>query len=122
MTPLIRWRRFYNNYQSCDASNYVYGPQADGASFNYDQWTSYLAGTPSKNAKLLVGIPGSQSAAESQSWIQPKDLPKLVNYVKDKSLFGGIMFYEASESDKLNDNGCNFAQEVSSVLKTGKTC
>jgi len=117
------WVQWYNNYQDCDASNYVYGPQAEGASFNYDQWTNYLSGTPSRNAKILVGLPASKTAAASQSWIDPKDLPKLVDYVQDKPMFGGIMFWEASESDKYQGaNSCNYAQEVSNILKTGGTC
>jgi chitinase len=116
------WVQFYNNEQNCDAAVYVYGPKYEGATFNYDAWIDYVKGTPSENAKFLVGIPASSTAAHSVSYIQPPDLPKLIDYVKNKPQFSGIMFWEASESDKYSKNGCNFAQEVRSVLDTGSTC
>jgi chitinase len=81
-----------------------------------------LSGTPSSAAKLFVGIPASEGAAASQSFIQPGDLHTLYDNVKDKPMFSGIMFWEAGESDTINDNGCTFAQSVKSVFTTGNSC
>lgn len=114
--------QFYNNYENCDASNYVNGPQAEGAAFNYDDWVTYLNGTPSKNAQVYVGIPASPEAAASQSYIDPQNLPKLTQYMSGKDKYAGIMFWEAAESDKYSNNGCDFAQEVSHIFKTGGVC
>ena len=48
--------QFYNN-DYCSAYQLF---QKDGGSFNYDSWVSYVANTPSKNAKLFIGLPASQ--------------------------------------------------------------
>ncbi|KAB8446242.1 hypothetical protein FH972_025224 [Carpinus fangiana] len=115
------WVQFYNNEEACDASNFVYG-SFSGGEFNYDAWTDYLSGGPSADAKLVVGIPASVNAARPNSFIQPQDLPKLVQEVQGKPQFSGIMFWEAAESDTINDNGCTFAQSVKRVLTTGSAC
>lgn len=51
------WIQFYNN------NDYAPDPCSLGlpgdAPFNYNNWTSYIANTPSKNAKLFVGVPVS---------------------------------------------------------------
>jgi chitinase len=51
----ILWIKFYNN-PSCDGIN---------GGFNFDAWTQFLSGTPSANAQLFIGLPGSSSAAGS---------------------------------------------------------
>lgn len=51
------WVQFYNN------NDYAPDPCSLGlpgdAPFNYNNWTSFLETTPSKNAKLFVGVPVS---------------------------------------------------------------
>lgn len=50
------WVPFYNN-PSCS----VNGP------INYDVWVSAIAGTPSANAKIFIGVPASPNAATGTS-------------------------------------------------------
>jgi chitinase len=46
------WIQFYNNNNyTVPCSLGING----GAAFNYNNWTSYIASTPSKGAKLFVG-------------------------------------------------------------------
>jgi chitinase len=115
--------QFYNN-DYCSAYQLF---QNDGGSFNYDSWVSYVANTPSKNAKLFIGLPASKLASTGDSsgtkyWISTTDLPKLVSQYKSHAQFGGIMLWDAASSDTVSLNGCNYAQEVHSVLTTGLAC
>ncbi|TAQ91045.1 hypothetical protein B7494_g667 [Chlorociboria aeruginascens] len=102
--------QFYDN-PSCEAF------PTDG-SFNYDKWATYIQGTDSKTAKLLIGLPASPVAADSAGYVPPEKLPTLLNKYKTHASFGGVMLWEASESDKVNDNGCHYSQEVHAVLTT----
>lgn len=67
-------------------------------------------------------MPASTAAATSISYVAPEDLAPLVNEYKTHANFGGLMEWEASQSDTLNDNGHTFAQEVRCILDTGATC
>ncbi|KAL7785943.1 glycoside hydrolase family 18, chitinase [Trichoderma ceciliae] len=119
------WVQFYNN------NNYAPDPCSlginGGAPFNYDSWTSFLATTPSKNAKLFVGVPASPLAANgspsgSVYYATPSQLAGIVNEVKGNSNFGGVMMWSAGFSDSNVNNGCNYAQEAKSILLTGSPC
>lgn len=46
------WIQFYNN-PYCSPPNAI----------NYDDWKSYIAGTPSANAKLYIGVPAAPDGA-----------------------------------------------------------
>ncbi|KIN07799.1 glycoside hydrolase family 18 protein [Oidiodendron maius Zn] len=115
--------QFYNN-DECSAYQLF---QNDGGSFNYDSWVSYVAGTPSAGAKLFVGLPASKDASTGDSsgskyYVSPANLVSLVSKYKSHAQFGGIMLWDAGNSDTVNVNGCNYAQEVHSVLNTGAAC
>lgn len=116
--------QFYNN-DECSAYQLFDG---DGqGTFNYDDWVSYVAGTPSENALLFIGLPASQDASTGDSggskyWISTTDLPTLVSDYSSHAQFGGIMLWDAGNSDTVSVNGCNYAQEVHSVLTTGSAC
>src|ERR1051326_13911 len=51
------WVQFYNNNPTCAL------PFNNNAAFNYDQWVSFTAGTPSSNAKIFIGVPAAPLAA-----------------------------------------------------------
>jgi chitinase len=115
--------QFYNN-DGCSAYQLF---NNDGGSFNYDAWVSYVSGTPSSGAKLFVGLPASPDASTGDSsgskyYVSPTNLASLVGTYSSHAQFGGIMLWDAGNSDTVNDNGCNYAQEVHSVLTTGSPC
>jgi chitinase len=115
--------QFYNN-DECSAYQLF---QNDGGSFNYDSWVSYVAGTPSSGAKLFVGLPASKLASTDDNsgakyYVTPANLVKLVSQYKSHAQFGGVMLWDAGYSDTVSSNGCNYAQEVHSVLNTGAAC
>ncbi|KAI1110826.1 putative endochitinase CHI2 [Nemania sp. NC0429] len=118
------WPQFYNN------NNYTYPcalPINGNAPFNYNQWLSYTAGTPSANAKIFVGVPAAPLGANggpggATYYATPDQLAGIVSSVKGNSRFGGIMMWSAGFSDTNVVSGCTYAQQAKSILNTGKTC
>ncbi|KAH8690721.1 putative chitinase [Talaromyces proteolyticus] len=118
------WIQFYNN------NNYTY-PCALGingdAAFNWNDWVSFTANSSSKGAELYVGVPASDLGANgtptgSVYYATPDQLATIVSGIKGDASFGGVMMWSAGFSDANVNNGCTYAQEVSSILKTGKPC
>ncbi|EHK51122.1 glycoside hydrolase family 18 protein [Trichoderma atroviride IMI 206040] len=118
------WIQFYNNNNyTVPCSLGING----GAPFNYNNWTSFVETTPSKNAKLFVGVPASPLGANgsptgSVYYATPQQLAQIVAEVKGNSNFGGIMMWSAGFSDSNVNNGCNYAQEAKNILLTGSPC
>ncbi|KAI0883295.1 glycoside hydrolase family 18 protein [Annulohypoxylon maeteangense] len=118
------WPQFYNN------NNYTYPcalPVNGNAPFNYDGWVEFTASGPSKDAKILIGVPASPLASNGSPsgetyYATPEQLLTIVNSVKDESRFGGVMMWSAGFSDANVNNGCTFAQEVNSILTKGAVC
>lgn len=115
--------QFYNN-DPCSANSYADGDKSD---FNFDDWKSYIGGGSSSNAQLFIGIPAGVDGATGDSsgakyYLQPSQMASLVNDYKSHAGFAGVMLWDAGNSDTVNDNGCTYSEEVSSVLKTGNTC
>ncbi|TAQ84940.1 hypothetical protein B7494_g6722 [Chlorociboria aeruginascens] len=118
------WVQFYNN------NNYTH-PCSLGfngnAPLNYDQWQTFIAGTPSADAKLFFGVPAAPLAANGSPsgetyYITPDELAALVGEYKSNSAFGGVMMWSAGFSDTNVNDGCTYAQEAHSILLTGSPC
>ncbi|KAI0441188.1 putative endochitinase CHI2 [Xylaria telfairii] len=118
------WPQFYNN------NNYTYPcalPINGNAPFNYDKWLTYTAGTPSKDAKIFVGVPASPLGANGAPsgetyYATPDQLATIIGGVKSESRFGGIMMWSAGFSDSNVIGGCNYAQQARSILDNGSPC
>jgi chitinase len=110
------WVQFYNN-PGCSVNGQI----------NYNDWKAKIAGTPSANAKIFIGVPASPLAATgtesgSQYFLEPSKLATLVSKFSSDTAFGGVMMWAAGFSDATVNNGCTYAQQAKSILKTGKTC
>ncbi|KAI4859400.1 putative endochitinase CHI2 [Hypoxylon rubiginosum] len=118
------WPQFYNN------NNYTYPcalPINGNAPFNYDEWVSWTAGTPSANAKIFLGVPAAPLAANggpggATYYATPDQLASIVNEYKSDSRFGGVMMWSAGFSDSNVNDGCTYAQEVHNILVSGSPC
>ncbi|TVY15023.1 Endochitinase 2 [Lachnellula arida] len=119
------WVQFYNN------NNYSIDPCSLGfdgnAPFNYDDWVTFIAGTPSADAKVFIGVPAAPLAANGSPsgetyYATPDQISTLVAEYKSNSHFGGVMMWSAGFSDTNVNNGCTFAQDVHSILTTGEPC
>ncbi|KAK2739187.1 Chitinase 2 [Myotisia sp. PD_48] len=116
--------QFYNN------NNYTVPcslPFNGNAPFNYHNWTNFISSTPSKDAKIFIGVPASKLAANGNTsgatyYITPAQLSTLIREYKTDSHFGGIMMWEAGYSDKNVVNGCTYAQNGKRILTTGSPC
>jgi chitinase len=119
------WVQWYNN------NNYSADPCSlgfnDNAPLNYNQWVSYLAGTPSAKAKIFFGVPAAPLAANGAPsgetyYITPAELSTLISEYKSSSSFGGVMMWSAGFSDTNLNDGCTYAQEAKNILVSGSTC
>lgn len=110
------WVQFYNN-PGCSTNGNI----------NYNDWLSFLATTPSKNAKLFIGVPASPdgatgTASGAQYYLAPSALSTLVSQFSSNSAFGGVMMWSAGFSDANMNGGCTYAQSVKSILSGGGSC
>ncbi|KAI1201448.1 class III chitinase ChiA2 [Nemania serpens] len=115
------WPHFYNNGDSCGL------PVNGNALFNYDDWVSYTARTPSADAKLFIGVPAAPLAANGQPtgetyYATPRQLSDIVRKYKTHERFSGIMMWPAGFSDSNVVDGCTYAQQAKSILTTGSPC
>ena len=94
---------------------------------NYNDWKTYVSGTPSSNAKIFIGVPAAPdgatgTASGAQYYLAPPDMATLVNQYKSDDQFGGVMMWSAGFSDSNVNNGCTYAQETKRILTTGAPC
>lgn len=118
------WPQFYNN------NNYTVPcalPINGNAPFNYDDWVTYTAGTPSADAKLYIGVPAAPLAANGGPagetyYATPEQLADIVSEYKSHDRFAGVMMWSAGFSDSNVINGCTYAQQAKSILTNGSPC
>lgn len=97
--------QFYNNY--CSLTN---------GQFNWDTWQKFAEDTsPNKDIKLLVGLPGSTSAAGS-GYADVSTVSSQVSSIMSSANFGGIMVWDASQAFSNVENGETFAAAMQNIL------
>ncbi|KAF7588551.1 hypothetical protein BBP40_005540 [Aspergillus hancockii] len=71
------WVQFYNN-DDCSARNF-----ASGEGFNFDAWVEIIKSGGNPAAKLYVGLPGSEAAANAGYYLTPEEVEPIVSkYMK----------------------------------------
>ncbi|KAF2149191.1 glycoside hydrolase family 18 protein [Myriangium duriaei CBS 260.36] len=110
------WIQFYNNW-GCSTNGNI----------NYNDWKSFIASTPSKAAKIFIGVPAAPdgatgTASGAQYYLAPNALASLVGQYSSDPAFGGVMMWSAGFSDSNVNNGCTYAQEAKHILITGSAC
>jgi len=114
--------QFYNN-DFCSAYQFVRPDGGQGDGFNFDVWETYVSAHASAGAKLLVGLPASTSAGDDMKYfLSPSELTSLVGSFTSHPGFAGVMLWDAGNSDLDPNDGCEYDQEVRSVLDTGHAC
>ncbi|KAI7779611.1 hypothetical protein LA080_000635 [Diaporthe eres] len=112
------WIQFYNN-ELCSLLN------ADGTpnpGFNYADWETYLANTPSKNAKLHIGLPGSPAAAGS-GYVDASVASTYLCKYGDYPMFGGAMVWDQWFASQNTIDGVSYNQALYESMKCGcKAC
>lgn len=112
------WIQFYNN-PGCALLN------ADGTpnpGFNYADWEEYLADTPSNNAKLYIGLPGSPSAANS-GYVDASVASTYLCKYGDYPMFGGVMVWDQWFASQNTIDGASYNQVLYESTKCGcKAC
>ncbi|KAI1384214.1 carbohydrate-binding module family 18 protein [Hypoxylon trugodes] len=118
----------YYNTPQCSAATWVnsntgYKPGAtfNTAGFTFDTWTTWLASTPSKNAKLFIGLPGSSGAAAASSVVTPAQAQNLIDAYYCRGNFGGVSVWEATYAAANVVNGLNFYQNLKRDLNTSSS-
>lgn len=108
--------QFYNT-PFCSARNYI---QTGGTNsgFSYDQWSDFLAGGASANAKVYIGLPASPDAAAGAGtfWLNPDETKTIVEDFYDRNNFGGIMLWESTRAEGRIDDGMTYYENVARIL------
>ncbi|KID82549.1 class III chitinase ChiA2 [Metarhizium guizhouense ARSEF 977] len=104
------WVQFYNNP----------GCSVDGT-INFADWKKKVAGTPSANAKIFIGVPASPLGATGtptgeRYYLEPEKLAALVGRYSSDPAFGGVMMWAAGFSDANVNNGRTYAQTAKAIL------
>ncbi|OZJ03709.1 hypothetical protein BZG36_03309 [Bifiguratus adelaidae] len=104
--------QFYNNYCSATSSSFNFA--------TWDNWAKTVS--PNPNVKIFLGLPGSTTAAGS-GYVPYSQLTGIITNTRNSySSFGGVMFWDASQTWTNTDGGPTYAQAVSSFLKKGGSC
>ncbi|ETS84580.1 hypothetical protein PFICI_02605 [Pestalotiopsis fici W106-1] len=123
----ILFIQFYGSYE-CSAARWakenpaykVGGPVA-WAGFTFDKWTDWLSNTPSKNARLFLGLPGSKAAADPGYAISVASASNLANAYYCRPNFGGISIWEATTADTSISKGKTYYQNLKGALQTASS-
>ncbi|KAK4448458.1 endochitinase 33 [Podospora aff. communis PSN243] len=86
--------QFYNNY--CGAPAFLPGVNAVQNNFNLGTWDRWARTAPNPGVKVLVGIPGSPSAAGS-GYVTAQRLGEVLGYARRYASFGGVMVWDMSQ-------------------------
>lgn len=97
--------QFYNN--ACQI----------GADFNWHTWVEYVRRSPNPAVKLLLGLPGSESAATS-GYVTPAGLSDVLREVRRHPNFGGVMVWDASQAFSNMVDGASFAASMKAILES----
>ncbi len=117
--------QFYNT-AACSARRwadanpaYVPGSGPSGiaaAGFTYDAWKAFLAGTPSRNARIYIGLPGSAAAARPGFDLTVKQAANIASAHYCRANFGGVAIWDATYAGANVAGGKNFYQNVKAAL------
>ncbi|KAJ0415859.1 glycoside hydrolase superfamily [Aspergillus carlsbadensis] len=108
------WVQWYNT-RPCSARDFVDGTKNG---FNFDQWVDVIKAGANPNAKLYVGLPASEGAANAGFYLTPQEVKPLVKKYMNKypETFGGVMLWEATESERNQINGVSYADNIREIL------
>ncbi|KAK0620167.1 glycoside hydrolase superfamily [Immersiella caudata] len=104
--------QFYNNY--CGAPSFLPGVNTVQNSFNFGTWDRWAKTSPNPRVKILVGIPGSPSAAGS-GYVGTQRLSEVVGYARRYASFGGVMVWDMSQVE----GNRGFLEGVEGALRGG---
>ncbi|KAK2805617.1 hypothetical protein FQN50_006133 [Emmonsiellopsis sp. PD_5] len=107
--------QFYNTPQ-CSAASYVANPKT--SKFSFDQWVQVVKKSKNPSARIFIGLPASPIAANAGYYITPPQVQPMVEKFMKKypSNFGGIMLWEATQSDLNQYGGMSYADNMKKIL------
>ncbi|CAN8100497.1 unnamed protein product [Discula destructiva] len=122
MLPLLKnvefdrlWIQFYNNpaCEILDSKGHL------NTGFNYAAWEDFLADTPSANAKLHVGLPGS-SAAASTGYVNTSIASSVLCSIQSSDMFEGLMLWDQTfAAANTDEHGVSYNEILYESLNCG---
>ena len=104
--------QFYNTPE-CSARRFV----DSGDGMTYKDWTDFIAGTPSANAKIYIGLSAHKNAANKAHYLHAGEVEKLVEAHAGYSNLGGIMLWEATRAEaNTQEGGKPYYEVVKDIL------
>ncbi|KAI1761278.1 carbohydrate-binding module family 18 protein [Hypoxylon sp. FL1150] len=118
----------YYNTPQCSAASWVGanadytpgGPVTTGG-FTYDTWTSWLSSTPSKDAKLFIGLLGSNAAGSASSMLTVPQARNIIDAYYYRSNFAGVSIWDVTYAVSYSYDGFNFYQNMKKALTSSST-
>lgn len=124
----ILYIQFYNT-PTCSARNWIsanpepksavtpFVERSSGFQTSYNSWTSFVAGTASKNAKLYIGFPGSRKAVgDGSNYITVYEARRLARSYFCRANFGGVAIWEATYAEENIERGVPFYESLKKAL------
>ncbi|KAK1141946.1 Chitinase 2 [Aspergillus melleus] len=111
------WVQFYNT-AGCSARDFFNVAGSGNGGFNYDAWVNVIENGGNRAAKLYIGLPASESAANPGYYLTPEEVDVLVAQYMGRypDTFGGIMLWEATASERNQINGAAYAEHMKNIL------
>lgn len=78
--------------------NFTDGNVEAPSHFGYNDWTRFIVGTASSEAKLYIGVPG-RADSDNDNYLNVTEITSLINAYYCDAHFGGIMIWEATSSE-----------------------
>lgn len=100
------WVQYYN-IPECSARAWIEASLSGllKTDFAFDSWSEYLKQGASKNAKLFIGLPGSNSAANTDLsyYLDSVEADALITAYSGNDNFGGVMIWDATFAEQNED-------------------
>ncbi|WEW57459.1 Chitinase 2 [Emydomyces testavorans] len=107
--------QFYNNIP-CSAKQWVKNPNS--VKYTVGDWAKYILQSGNPSAKLFIGLPADETAAAPGNYLTLPEARKIIStYVKQyPNTFGGVMLWEATQSEKNKIDGSPYADKIKAIL------
>lgn len=114
--------QFYNTgYCSAKAwtaanPNFRAGEVPNPSRFAFDEWSEWLTSTASKNAKILLGLPGSPEGANPAHYLHVDEMERITSAFYCRPSWGGIFIWDATHAYNNQENGFGYYENAKRAL------
>ncbi|KAI2085927.1 Chitinase 2 [Ophidiomyces ophidiicola] len=107
--------QFYNN-RPCSLKQWV--TSSSSVTYTIDHWVQNILQSGNPSAKLFIGLPASKQASAHDDYLTSQEVNKVMStyMVKYPKTIGGIMLWEATESEKNKIENVPYAETIKKIM------